>query len=389
MKRFILIGFGFLFLFIAGCQAGRSGPSPSPTSAAPMSTDTPTRLPVSPTPQELETAALPTPSATSAATQPTATQLSTSPPAPSPTVAAVTQPAPTAAARDGDCIDRATFERDVTIADDTVFQPGEAFVKTWRLYNSGTCPWGEGYSLVFAYGDPMDAVPSSPLPQTDPGARVDVSLDMKAPASAGQHAGNWQLQNAAGQHFGVGMTGNDYFWVQVAVSFAGAEPSGGGAPTESAPPAANTPVASPSGCTSTGNALAEAEILQQINSVRSNYSLAPLNRQGQLDAAAMDYSLDMACNNRVDFTRHTDTRGGRWYERIDAQSYAYSKAFENVYVGNPAFGGTPQTAMNWWMNSTIHRDNILNPDVTEVGIGYAYTDTSDYGGYYTVDFATP
>ena len=235
----------------------------------------------------------------------------------------------------------------------------------------------------------MDASPSSPLPQTEPGASVDVSLDMKAPASAGQHAGNWQLQNAAGQHFGVGVTGNDYFWVQVVVSFAGAAASGGATPIESAPPAANTPVASPSGCTSTGNAQVEAEVLQQINSVRSNYGLAPLNRQGQLDAAAMDYSLDMACNNRVDFTRHTDTRGGRWYERIDAQSYAYSKAFENVYVGNPAFGGTPQTAMNWWMNSTIHRDNVLNPDVTEVGIGYAYTDTSDYGGYYTVDFATP
>ena len=201
------------------------------------------------------------------------TQLSTSPTAPSPTVAAVTQPAPTAAARAGDCIDRATFERDVTIADDTVFQPGEAFVKTWRLYNSGTCPWGEGYSLVFAYGDRMDASPSSPLPQTEPGASVDVSLDMKAPASAGQHAGNWQLQNAAGQHFGVGVTGNDYFWVQVVVSFAGAAANGGSAPIESAPPAANTPVASPSGCTSTGNAQVEAEVLQQINSVRSNYGL--------------------------------------------------------------------------------------------------------------------
>ena len=79
----------------------------------------------------------------------------------------------------------------------------------------------------------------------------------------------------------------------------------------------------------------------------------------------------------------------RWYERIGAQGYAYSKAFENVYVGNPAYGGTPQTAMNWWMNSTVHRDNILNPDVTQIGIAYAYTDTSDYGGYYTVDFATP
>lgn len=389
MKRLLLIGIGFLFLFLSGCQAGRSGPPPSASQPPPTNTIAPNRLTPTPTLREPASADQPSPTATTVAVQPTATQPTSSPTSPSPTVAVATQPAATAPVPASACIDRATFERDVTIPDDTVFQPGDRFVKTWRLYNSGTCAWGEGYSLAFAYGDAMDAPLSSPLPQTAPGASVDVSLDMHAPASAGQHAGNWQLENAAGQYFGVGLNGNDYFWVQVVVSYAGASASGGAAPTESAPPTANTPVASPSGCTSTGDAQAEAEILQQINSVRSNYGLAPLNRQGQLDAAAMDYSLDMACNNRVDFTRHTDTRGGRWYERIEAQGYAYSKAFENVYSGNPAFGGTPQTAMNWWMNSTIHRDNILNPDVTEVGIAYAYTDTSDYGGYYTVDFATP
>jgi uncharacterized protein YkwD len=232
----------------------------------------------------------------------------------------------------------------------------------------------------------MDAPLSSPLPATAPGASVNISLDMTAPSSAGQHAGNWQLQNAAGEHFGVGQNGQDYFWVQVAVSYAGAAAS---APGSSAPAAGSNPATTPGGCAYNSDPQAEAEILEQINTIRTMHGLNALTRQPQLDAAARTYSLDMACNNRVDFTRHTDSQGGRWYERIAAQGYAYSKAFENVYSGNPAYGGTAQTAMNWWMNSPIHRDNILNPDVSEIGIAYAYTDTSDYGGYYTVDFAAP
>ena len=43
----------------------------------------------------------------------------------------------------------------------------------------------------------------------------------------------------------------------------------------------------------------------------ATHGLDPLARQSQLDAAAMDYSVDMACNNRVDFTRHTNSRGGQ------------------------------------------------------------------------------
>ena len=291
------------------------------------------------------------------------------------------------------CIDRATFEGDVTVPDNTIFHQGDQFVKTWRLYNSGTCAWGPGYGLVMGYGDPMGASTSNPLPPTAPGTSVDVSLKMTAPAGAGQHAGNWQLQNAAGQRFGVGTTGNDYFWVQINVSYAAPEvtPSseiptpGGPLPT----PTATTTTTS-DGCSFTRNPDFENQVLQQINAVRASNGLNALTLDPQLSAAASTYSLDMACNNRVDFVRHTDSNGGRWYDRISAQGYAYSSAFENVYVGNPAYsGGTPQSAMNWWMGSPIHKANILNPDVTEIGIAYVYTSNSDNGGYYTTDFASP
>lgn len=389
MKSSLFIACGLLVLLLSGCQSAKTGLPSSTSLPAPSRTPGPTQV-GNPTSNPDQTAApgeaSPTialsPTATITEVNAVATQPAASPTPPNPPVSVQT-------AQDSGCIDRATFERDVTIPDDTVFQPGETFIKTWRLYNSGTCAWEEGYSIDFAYGDAMQAPLSSPLPATQPGASVEVSLDMTAPGTAGQHAGNWQLHSSSGEHFGVGQSGADYFWVQVVVSFAGASSAADAAPAGSAHSSGNNPATAPNGCPYTGDPQAEDEILGQINSIRSLHSLDALSRPSQLDAAAMDYSLDMACNNRVDFTRHTDSQGGRWYERIAAQGYAYSKAFENVYTGNPQYGGTAQGAINWWMNSQIHRDNILNPDVTQIGIAYAYTDTSDYGGYYTVDFATP
>jgi uncharacterized protein YkwD len=41
------------------------------------------------------------------------------------------------------------------------------------------------------------------------------------------------------------------------------------------------------------------------------------------------------------------------------------------------------------MSDPTHRNEILNPNVTEMGIGYAYKADTAYGSYYTVDFASP
>lgn len=41
------------------------------------------------------------------------------------------------------------------------------------------------------------------------------------------------------------------------------------------------------------------------------------------------------------------------------------------------------------MNSQVHRDAILNPQVKAVGIGYAAYSKSPLGGHFTVVFAAP
>ena len=116
------------------------------------------------------------------------------------------------------CSDNANFDADVTIPDDTRFSPGERFIKTWKLTNSGTCTWTKGYSLSFQSGDQMSAPASLPLTSSvAPGETIDVSVELTAPASNGIYRGNWMLSNEKGEQFGIGVNAEKPFWVQITV----------------------------------------------------------------------------------------------------------------------------------------------------------------------------
>jgi uncharacterized protein YkwD len=41
------------------------------------------------------------------------------------------------------------------------------------------------------------------------------------------------------------------------------------------------------------------------------------------------------------------------------------------------------------MNSSTHRNAILNPNYTEAGVGYYFYKPATYDGYFTMDFASP
>jgi len=143
-------------------------------------------------------------------------------PGPNPTATAEpTTPEPTSVL---ECTDRATFVQDVTVPDNTQLVPGQSFVKTWRLRNSGTCTWTPDYALVFARGDQMGAPASSALPATvPPNATVDLSVSLTAPAAPGTYRGDWQLRNADGELFGLAGSAGQTFWVKITVQ-SGATP---------------------------------------------------------------------------------------------------------------------------------------------------------------------
>ena len=133
---------------------------------------------------------------------------------PTPTPVASVSPTPPGAA----CSNRATFVSDLTIPDKTVVAPGAAFIKAWRLRNSGTCAWDASYALVFASGDAMGGPAALPLSgSVPPGATVDVSVNLVAPGAAGAYRGNWLLRDGKGVLFGIGDDGQQPFWVQIVV----------------------------------------------------------------------------------------------------------------------------------------------------------------------------
>ena len=131
---------------------------------------------------------------------------------PAPTAASTAVPAPTSSV----LCNRATFRRDITITDGTIVQVGDTFTKTWLFTNTGSCTWGEGYSLVFDHGNSMGAVQSVPLTSTvAPGNDLAVSIEMTAPSYSGNYESYWMLQDPNGNRFGIGLDGKTAFWVKI------------------------------------------------------------------------------------------------------------------------------------------------------------------------------
>ncbi len=112
----------------------------------------------------------------------------------------------------------AKFVADVTIPDGTEMQPGQTFTKTWRLQNVGSCPWTQGFGVVFDSGDAMGAPSFTPISSVpvQPGQMVDVSVDLQAPQDAGTYRGNFKLRSADGQIFGLGEK-HKPFYVEIVV----------------------------------------------------------------------------------------------------------------------------------------------------------------------------
>jgi uncharacterized protein YkwD len=326
-------------------------------------------------PSPTATQAAPTPTSAAAPDEPTSTP--TTPvvdAAPTPTKAA--DPAANSA-NAPDCEVKAAFTLDLTVPDGSAFDPGEKFTKSWRIRNAGTCTW-QGYSLIYQDGSAMGSTTTQGIPgSVAPGKTVDISIDFTAPQTPGAYFSDWLLSTAEGKVFGLGNPSIGLLWLKIGVRAAPAAnplPQAGGDPNAEKLCAYQT---SPEVIT---------QLLDLINAARVQNGLTPFKMVDGLSSAALLHSADMACH---DFVDHYGYDGSTWMTRIKAQGVAYRSASENIYAGSPDFGGTPQGAFNWWMNSKVHHDNILNPKSTQIGIGYVFYAGSTYKGYYTLNFIQP
>jgi len=91
---------------------------------------------------------------------------------------------------------------DVNIPDNTVLTPGQDFIKTWKVKNNGSCPWGAGYVLSYAgYANQMSGQFIALTEVIQPGQEVEVSVQFSAPDAAGEYLSAWQMKNPQGITF--------------------------------------------------------------------------------------------------------------------------------------------------------------------------------------------
>ena len=130
-------------------------------------------------------------------------------------------------------------------------------------------------------------------------------------------------------------------------------------------------------------------VLALVNIERANQGLSPLTWNTQLSTAAQNHSASMAINDYFSHTDDLDADGSSPWDRIHNAGYQYSAAAENIAAGDQ----TPEEVVATWMNSPEHCANILNPNYTEIGIGYFYlqndTGTVNSNFYWTQTFGTP
>ena len=112
----------------------------------------------------------------------------------------------------------------------------------------------------------------------------------------------------------------------------------------------------------------EAATLCLLNAERRRRGLGPLLPDGALRAAAVAHSLDMA---RRDYFEHDTPEGVKPWMRIARTGYRSSLVGENLAWGEGA-KSTPAHALKLWMASPGHRENLLEPRYTQVGIGLAF-----------------
>ncbi len=123
------------------------------------------------------------------------------------------------------------------------------------------------------------------------------------------------------------------------------------------------------------------QLLARINALRQQSGLLPLDLSSILTAAAQRHSDDMAHTGNID---HTGSDGSTIESRIRDAGYGHWRDFgvwgENIYGGQMA---DVDAAWNFWINSQVHRANLLNPRYREIGIGVG---RSNNGVYYTLNF---
>lgn len=108
----------------------------------------------------------------------------------------------------------------------------------------------------------------------------------------------------------------------------------------------------------------QKEVLRLVNVERSKRGLSELSFHTQLSNVATLKSQDMINKN---YFSHTSPTYGSPFDMMKQFNISYRTAGENIAMGQK----NPAEVVNAWMNSQGHRENILNSNFTDLGVGVA------------------
>lgn len=112
------------------------------------------------------------------------------------------------------------------------------------------------------------------------------------------------------------------------------------------------------------------DVLDLVNAERAKLNLRPLSMAKDLQGAASLRAKELTSrfsHTRPDGTKYITALNS--LGRLQAENYAAGQI-------------TPAAVVRAWLNSTTHRENILNPEFTELGVGYYETTSATYPCYW-------
>lgn len=124
---------------------------------------------------------------------------------------------------------------------------------------------------------------------------------------------------------------------------------------------------------------AESQMLALLNEERVAVGLAPLAIDPRLVPVARAHAEEMF---RLRYFGHESPRTGSPFDRLQRAGIRYSRAGENL-----AYAQSVAVAHRGLMASQGHRENILRPEFTRIGIGVI--SAGPYGRMFTQLFLTP
>lgn len=109
------------------------------------------------------------------------------------------------------CIYGMAYVADLNLDDNNmttppIMAPNQAFVKSWRVRNSGTCEWEPDFALVYINGNRPEAImgaqPVAVGRTVQPGATIDLAVSLVAPNTYGVFQAFFQMRDNTGKLFG-------------------------------------------------------------------------------------------------------------------------------------------------------------------------------------------